>query len=270
MESTIYSHTKITQFFYSAKSYRRYFWWSAAVVILVDAFWLHAITRHHFLVQKAERIFLSHPYSPIEFCQQILIGFIIWTMLKEREAFQGNQIFRKLFLALLFLVFIEEVSWGQIFYRYAWPEPLSPMMGTHFDFHNLMVGGADISDLLEALAGTFTCFLLVPGLTQMKVRKFFGIPELPLTYWSFQMLSFSFLLSPFSMIREVNEQDLIYENAILASIIMGLLSFCGKLQSDDQKIPRRPSALWVLSLLPWIKFFYIMKYGHYELFDQWP
>lgn len=133
-----------------------------------------------------------------------------------------------------------------------------------------MIGRADIADLLEALAAVFACTLLA----WRSKPAFTLIPSLPLTRSSFYMLAFSFLISPLSMIREVNEQDIIFENAIFAALTMGILSGIGKLQTinsdwEDNAFLHR-MILWMLVPLPWIKFFYLVLFGHYPAFPIWP
>lgn len=265
--------TKLQDWFQTERTYQLWFWIGAALVLSVDALWIHPTIRHLPTVQSIEIVMLRHPFSPLEILQQVfLTGLIIFVWGERKsEPFKHYPLFSFALLALLVLLYIEELSWGQIFHRYPWPSPVAPLLGPHIDVHNVMLGWADTSDLIEALAGLFICVLFVPFGWLRKILRAFRVPPLPLTCSGFRMLVFSFLLSPFSMIREVNEQDIIYENGIFAVLIMGILAFAGKLRPTGPLLQEdQGRILWGLALLPWVKFFYLVRFGHYPLFPVWP
>jgi len=254
--------------FYKEKTYILWFWVTAGIVLSIDLFWFFPTTRAFTIVKFLEHIFLQNAFSPLEILHQVVITFMIclvWTS-RDEGSFQGFELFRKGFLILLFLVFIEELAWGHNFVDYPWPDAIAPFMGRHEDVHNVMIGGADISDLLEALAAVFACTLLA----RSRNLKLPFVPVFPLTKSAFKMLRFAFFLSPLSMIKEVNEQDLIFETAIFSALSMGMMAGMGKLKTvahdwEDSSAYHR-MILWILLPLPWIKFVYLVLYGHYEMF----
>lgn len=264
--------SKIIEWFYKERNYILSFWIMTGIVFFIDAFWFHPTTRHIPIVRFVEFVLLHHPLSPLELFQQLLNTIMIWFVWKAKDegAFKGFEVFRISFVILLILVWLEEISWGQVLHRYPWPEAIAPFMEHHADVHNVMIGRADIADLMEALAAVFTCVLLAFPTKHSSTL----IPSLPLTRSSFHMLAFSFLISPLSMIREVNEQDIIFENAIFASLSMGILAGIGKLKTqndawEDQSSNHR-AILWMLVPLPWIKFLYLVFFGHYPAIPIWP
>ena len=191
--------SKLLDWFHRERNYILSFWIMAGIVFFVDAFWFHPTTRHLPIVQAVEYVILHHPLSPLELFQQLLNGIMIWIVWKSKDegVFKGFEFFRISFILLLILVWLEEISWGQVLHRYPWPEAIAPFMQDHADVHNVMIGRADIADLMEAMAAVFICMLLAT-----KEKSLFGlIPSFPLTKSSFHMLSFSFLISPLSMIR---------------------------------------------------------------------